>query len=423
MNLDERELPCDADRGPLYPFQQEPASIFPVEEDCKVLSKGSPQTLGVSHLILDGHYLYSSHDEEGIVIKWDLAANVLIAKAPAVHIPADYDREAIEKLSWRCYGKTILGMLLTPERNQLYVWASYANICVLNCGGATLVRTKIIHLDVGWGYYPRAEEEKEDDDDSDDDEEDDNDDSEDESSGNKNCFRPHANVVVMGSITAGLFAANKVLFVGINAMAATPPSLREDVAREELCEGNILLIDVSDGNATPQKLGTWNGHTFPILALAVNESHLFSIDGTTTHGVQNLLMWDLSSEYEIGHVLRRLRFNDLRRSAFGIPRRLRRTHRVSSIEGICLRGSRLFLTTDYGMDICVIKISNLSIEGYLPIDLPLCGYREDHFEGGMASFGSTLVPWNQSMRRTYVFHCCRVQETALNDTFHGARLS
>jgi hypothetical protein len=279
-------------------------------------------------------------------------------------------------------------------------------------------------LDVGWGTYPGggiSDDDDDDDEEDEDDDEEDEEDEEDESSGDKYCFRPHANVVVMGSISTGFFAANKVLFVGINAMAATPPSLKDDFPREDLCEGNILLIDVSDGNETPKKLGTWNGHKLPILALAVNESHLFSIDGHTTHGAQSLLMWALSTEYEIGHALRRLCFNDFRRSSFEIPARLRRKHRVSSIEGICLRGGRLFLTTDYGMDICVIKISNLSIEGYIPIDLPITGDHDDMFGGGMASFGSTLVPWNTSMRQIYFFQSQRVQQTA-NDTYHGARL-
>ena len=74
------------------------------------------------------------------------------------------------------------------------------------------------------------------------------------------------------------------------------------------------------------------------------------------------------------------------------------------------------------MDMCVINISNLSIEGYLPIDLPITGDHDDMFGGGMASFGSTLVPWNTSMRRIYFFQSHRIQETALNDTYHGARL-
>ena len=34
-----RVLPCDADRGPLFPFQPEPATIFAAAEDCKVLCK------------------------------------------------------------------------------------------------------------------------------------------------------------------------------------------------------------------------------------------------------------------------------------------------------------------------------------------------------------------------------------------------
>ena len=65
-------------------------------------------------------------------------------------------------------------------------------------------------------------------------------------------------------------------------------------------------------------LTVWNGHKFSILALAVNESHLFSIDGLSAHGVQYFIMWSsLSTNYEVGHALRRLRFNGLWEPSFG----------------------------------------------------------------------------------------------------------
>ena len=38
-------------------------------------------------------------------------------------------------------------------------------------------------------------------------------------------------LLCMGSISSGFVAASKVLFLGINAIAATPPSLREDCDR------------------------------------------------------------------------------------------------------------------------------------------------------------------------------------------------
>ena len=87
-------------------------------------------------------------------------------------------------------------------------------------------------------------------------------------------------------------------------------------------------------------LTVWNGHKFSILALAVNESHLFSIDGLSAHGVQYLIMWSsLSTNYE---ALRRLRFNGLWEPSFGfLSLQSRRLHRVRSIQGIRILGSKL----------------------------------------------------------------------------------
>ena len=51
--------------------------------------------------------------------------------------------------------------------------------------------------------------------------------------------------------------------------------------------------------------------------------------------------------------------------------------------------------SEYGMDISVINIANLSIEGYVPIGQPF-RFGEDELEVGLASYGSTLVPWNHT---------------------------
>ena len=148
-----------------------------------MLCKRSTKTQRVSHLILDRKYLYSSHHNEGSIRKWDLAANARLAKATADHIPGDLNREALEKLSWRPYDKKILGILLTTVR-CMYVSLS-AKEQAWSC-------TPLLLQDSG---------------------------------------RMPMLLLCMGSISSGFVAANKVLFLGINAMAATPPSLREDCDR------------------------------------------------------------------------------------------------------------------------------------------------------------------------------------------------
>jgi hypothetical protein len=241
-------LPC----GPLFPFQPEPATIFAAAEDCKVLCKRSTKTQHISHLILDRKYLYSSHHNEGSIRKWDLAANARLAKATADHIPGNLNQSyhgghttkrflvyssQLREVSCMCGHPTQISVSLSAEDHRV---------------GATFLVEK--------GTTPLLLQDS---------------------------GRMPMLLLCMGSISSGFVAANKVLFLGINAMAATPPSLREDCDRE--------------------------------------------------------IMWSsLSINYEVGYALRRLRFNNLWEPSFGFLNfQSRRLHRVGSIQGICILGSKL----------------------------------------------------------------------------------
>ncbi len=189
-----------------------------------MLCKRSTKTQRVSHLILDRKYLYSSHHNEGSIRKWDLAANARLAKATADHIPGDLNREALEKLSWRPYDKKILGILLTTERSQLYVWTSYVSLSAKEQAWSC-------RRSSGWSYFSRREGDDDDD------------------SSAITGFRPHTNVAVHVWVAYLPASLRRTRFYSWGSMPWQLHLLaRGKIVTEDLSEGNILLIDVSDAH-------------------------------------------------------------------------------------------------------------------------------------------------------------------------------